>query len=47
MAEQDHGCIVNIASLSALRPLTRIPAYSEGSSGKFHSVVSGLDGPGV
>lgn len=28
MVEQGHGCIVNIASMNALRPLTRIPAYS-------------------
>jgi NAD(P)-dependent dehydrogenase (short-subunit alcohol dehydrogenase family) len=28
MIEQGHGCIVNIASMNALRPLTRIPAYS-------------------
>jgi NAD(P)-dependent dehydrogenase (short-subunit alcohol dehydrogenase family) len=28
MAERGSGCIVNIASMSAIRPLTRIPAYS-------------------
>ena len=28
MAERSQGCIVNIASMNALRPLTRIPAYS-------------------
>lgn len=28
MVEQGHGAIVNIASMNALRPLTRIPAYS-------------------
>ena len=28
MVEQGHGCMVNIASMNALRPLTRIPAYS-------------------
>jgi NAD(P)-dependent dehydrogenase (short-subunit alcohol dehydrogenase family) len=28
MAERRKGCIVNIASMNALRPLTRIPAYS-------------------
>lgn len=28
MAERKQGCIVNIASINAIRPLTRIPAYS-------------------
>lgn len=28
MAERGHGCIVNVTSMSALRPLTRIPVYS-------------------
>ena len=28
MVEQGHGCILNIASMNAFRPLTRIPAYS-------------------
>jgi len=28
MADQDAGCILNISSMNAFRPLTRIPAYS-------------------
>jgi NAD(P)-dependent dehydrogenase (short-subunit alcohol dehydrogenase family) len=28
MVDSGHGCIVNIASMSAIRPLTGIPAYS-------------------
>ena len=28
MAERGHGCIVNVTSMSGLRPLTRVPAYS-------------------
>jgi NAD(P)-dependent dehydrogenase (short-subunit alcohol dehydrogenase family) len=28
MAERKQGCIVNVASMNAIRPLTRIPAYS-------------------
>lgn len=28
MAERGTGCIINIASMSGIRPLTRIPAYS-------------------
>lgn len=28
MAEQEHGVILNVSSMNAFRPLTRIPAYS-------------------
>jgi NAD(P)-dependent dehydrogenase (short-subunit alcohol dehydrogenase family) len=33
MAEQDSGNILNVASMNALRPLTRIPAYSAAKAG--------------
>jgi NAD(P)-dependent dehydrogenase (short-subunit alcohol dehydrogenase family) len=32
MLEQGAGCILNISSMSAFRPLTRIPAYSAAKS---------------
>ena len=28
MAEKNHGCIINISSMNAFKPLTKIPAYS-------------------
>ena len=28
MADRGNGCIINVTSMSALRPLTRVPAYS-------------------
>lgn len=33
MAEQKHGVILNVSSMNAFRPLTRIPAYSAAKSG--------------
>jgi NAD(P)-dependent dehydrogenase (short-subunit alcohol dehydrogenase family) len=33
MAEQKSGAILNISSMNALRPLTRIPAYSAAKAG--------------
>ena len=33
MVENDHGCIINISSMNAFNPLTKIPAYSAAKSG--------------
>ncbi len=33
MVEKDHGCIINISSMNAFTPLTKIPAYSAAKSG--------------
>jgi NAD(P)-dependent dehydrogenase (short-subunit alcohol dehydrogenase family) len=33
MAEQNEGIILNVSSMNALRPLTRIPAYSAAKAG--------------
>jgi len=33
MAKQEHGTILNISSMNAFRPLTRIPAYSAAKAG--------------
>ena len=33
MAEQDHGVILNVSSMSAFTPLTRIPGYSAAKAG--------------
>lgn len=33
MAQQKHGVILNVSSMNAFRPLTRIPAYSAAKAG--------------
>jgi len=38
MAEQKSGSIVNIASMNAIRPLTRIPAYSTAAFAEWLAV---------
>ncbi len=33
MAKQDYGVVINVSSMNAFRPLTRIPAYSAAKAG--------------
>ncbi len=49
MASRKEGVILNISSMNAFRPLTRIAAYSAAKAGvsNFHPVARSAPGPGI
>ncbi len=49
MVERGQGVILNVSSMNAFRPLTRIPAYSAAKAGasNFHPMAGGAHGAGI
>jgi hypothetical protein len=45
MADRGKGCVVNITSMSALRPLTRIPAYGAAKAAVVNFTKGEVDAP--